>query len=359
MFDLIRLFVVLPFWGYFLLAGGIGWWTFTSDQASFERQSEIARSLETDAPKITDLSDFDQARDIHALREIHIEGWADADYNYRLVNMDEDGNVLTERFMYVLFGADDPDGAKFARAAVIMTAAQREYFSNNLEMFMSGVAGGGIVFRIAGEQRNNPVLKGRATEALDQERLWRDENFIFVRPWLEGRDVALRAKQRPVSVNVTGWGIAGFALLVGLGKLLLSRRNLDGKAKPEPQKDELEAEPMEEAPAPRIEAPNADDNSPIGRLRQKRETTSSLAVMPSEDNGGDARKMSDLISKARVLNAGKPVPGLLSFVKERLRSAVTGLRGSGRGQSSAGASVQPRAGRPVDPFDRLRQDRMR
>ncbi len=358
MFDIIHRFMQLPFLGCVLFAGGVGWWTFTSDQVNFDQQAQIAQSLEAGAPPAVNLSDFQISEDVGPLREVRIEGWLGSDYNYQLVKSDGDGNLLTERYMYILFGRNDPEDAKFARAAMIMTRQERDYFSKNMGRYMSGVVNGRIKFRFSGEQRYNPILKERAVEVLQRERLWQGEDFIFVRPWLEGREVALTSKQAPVSVNTTGWGIAALAFLIGLGgavaSKLLGRNNIPIDVAG--AKEAIPELPMEAA----SKVPGGNF---IGKLRKNRVVKSEAAGLQLQENNKEAEKMSDALTKTRVLNQGKNTTGLIGFLGKRIYGIPEFIKVKLAGMAVRGMRsrkfASQRRGRPADPFERLRQDRLR
>ncbi|WP_039018315.1 hypothetical protein [Halocynthiibacter namhaensis] len=63
----------------------------------------------------------------------------------------------------------------------------------------------------------------------------------------------------------------------------------------------------------------------------------------------------------RVLNAGQAAPGLLGFLVQRLRTVVFRARERlfGVNYGAVSKNVAQRHGRSTDPFERLRQDRLR
>lgn len=63
----------------------------------------------------------------------------------------------------------------------------------------------------------------------------------------------------------------------------------------------------------------------------------------------------------RVLNAGQAAPGLFGFLVQRLRTVVFRARERlfGVNYGVVSKNVAQRHGRPTDPFERLRQDRLR
>lgn len=360
MLKALRLFVVLPAWGYVLLAACLGWWVFSGDAEKRAREHAISEALHNPAPQFVNLSDFDLSRDVHPNREIAVEGWFGPDDNYPL---NQSGNVTSgtaERFIYLLFGRNDPSDARFVRAAIIMTAEEQEFFLRNMERFMGGVSGGGISFSFSGEMRQNPVLKTAALEVLDRERLWRDENFIFIRPWLHGREAALQAKRQPVEINIVGWLIVGVIFLIGCLRFAwpwLAMHPAMSRFFPE-----IRPEAMVPPAEPQMAAARGDQAKTIfakvltnlpGRFAHG---TDGMG-MPDDKNGGEA-EMTVKTDMPRVLNDGRTTTGLGRFLMQRLAGLLGGFGGKSAGVSKAPGVVSSRSGRPVDPFDRLRQDRM-
>lgn len=369
MLNALRLFILLPAWGYILLAGLLGWWVWSADSESRAREQAIVTALNTPAPEVVNLSDFDLARDVHLNREVAVEGWFGAGDSYPLNRQGDATTQTAEQFMYVLFGRDDPADARFVRAAVIMTAEEQEYFLRNMERFMGGVSGGGIAFRFSGEMRQNPALKDRAFEVLDQQRLWRDENFMFIRPWLNGREAGLLAKRQPVEVNTTGWLIVGLILLTGCLRLAWPRLvALPWIARflPVARQDEISPAVMPEALPEAESVPTAKAESALkrfllsipGRFARNAKGMGMPERHTDEETTMTAKAVTRETETTHVLNDGQEMTGFMRFLMLRLAELRSRFSGKSAGAPQTRGTITPRSGRPVDPFDRLRQDRM-
>lgn len=151
-----------------------------------------AQALEQGIPAAVSLNDFDLKDDVHAANEVNVRGWINSEYNYELMLTEGGRSSASDevRRMYVVFGPDDAEDSKQARAAIIfkpdMTDALIEEIFKAVE-----VQNGQAIATINGARDETPDLEDLAWDALEKEGLSTAPNFMFISPWEGGREKAL------------------------------------------------------------------------------------------------------------------------------------------------------------------------
>lgn len=215
-----RLMSRLPFWAYFLIAIGFLYIAYQDFQATLQDEREKAVALTAAPPAEVDLSHFLRARDVGPADEVVVTGRIDADYNYRLVSK-TNGVTTGERFMYVLFGAQDMAGTRTVRAAMVLTEAQKDRFAERLFAFVPPDAGPDLVLRLHGQVRSAGGYSTLAHDALREQNLTRSPEFIFIQPFLDGREAGLAPAAPLELLPKEGLILALVFVLAGVAKRVL------------------------------------------------------------------------------------------------------------------------------------------
>lgn len=232
-------FFRLPWWGLLIACLSVLALTEFFYQEELRYQQTYAAAQQAPVPPVVDLSDFRKAEDIHLTREVHVAGWINTDQNYELT-LKKNGITKETGFMYVLYGSQDNHGASTARAALIMTPAEKARYVSWLAMAASGFPAlseddqlSGVQPHPAGLQLNGRITSpGRlgdlAKDAFAELGVTRSKDFIYLDPFWQGRDVGMARNVAPDSVRDWGWGIA---VAIGLLSVLKLRRTRARKAK--------------------------------------------------------------------------------------------------------------------------------
>ncbi|SNT39059.1 hypothetical protein SAMN05421757_11448 [Tropicimonas sediminicola] len=190
----------MPWHGYLLLSlivAAFAVWMH-SDLVRVEQEKKAA--LVQQAPAPVALADFQKQRDIHLADEVNVLGWINPVFNTHLVK--GDGGRGGERLMFVLFDGADGETAGIARAAILIPSALEQNFrgwvarSNPAqEVWQTRIAQGyeRDVYQFNGRAVASPDLGQLAIAAMDGAGLTPAPDFIFIDPYLEGREVALAA----------------------------------------------------------------------------------------------------------------------------------------------------------------------
>ena len=274
--NLIFGFFRLPWWGLLIACLSVLALTEFFYQEELRYQQDYAAAQAAPVPPVVDLSDFRKAEDIHLTREVHVAGWINTDQNYELT-LKKNGITKETGFMYVLYGSQDDPGASTARAAIIMTPAEKARYVSWLAMAASGFPAlseedqrSGVQPHPAGLQLNGrSTSPGRlgdlAKDAFAELGVTRSKDFIFLDPFWQGRDAGMARSVAPDSVRDWGWRIAA---VIGLLSVLKLRRARTRKAKQ--LRAETTSQPQTPQQAPKT-APAQDPfaESPILSGKQK------------------------------------------------------------------------------------------
>lgn len=327
-----RLFIlllVLPWWAYFPLAGGVGYLAEMSYRGALAEQAEKAAALAEAPPPVVDLSTLRRDADIHAADEVHVRGRIDTDRNYELIKR-TNGVRTGTRFMYMMFGSQDVPGAQVVRAAMVLTKAQRDAFVDRIDDFMVAEIEGRPVFDLNGFGELTGTYAALAYDAIGEQGLKRSDDFIFVEPFLEGRAAALAPKGVPMKTRGNGWLIALGVALFGVVRWYLKRAT----AGPRTPGDGHDAGPISGPGQPAVPlAKSIAPNSPLGRIAARR-------APPEAQQPARARVASGNVAVRRVVPRAVNAPApeappvspaprtgfdLAFLVKVGLGMAVVGL----------------------------------
>lgn len=261
---LLILFFALPWWMFFPLAGGTAWLGERAHSAMLDDQAQRAAALEAGAPDAVDIGAFNITTDRSFADEVTLRGWIDAGQSYELEKTIK-GVSLGRRFMYVLFGENDPAGSEVARGAIVLTEAARDKFVDQFETSWVDFSRNGYIFEINGFARSSVALDDLAFSALDEKGLSREANFVFLEPFLDGRAAALEPATTPQSMRQIFWVVAIAFALIGTVKRVFSvlfRKHSD---------DPVDTDSQSPNPAPASATFNStiEANSPLGRLSRK------------------------------------------------------------------------------------------
>ncbi len=158
-------------------------------QDSGKEEAAKALALQQGVPAAVVLDAFDPARDIHPAGEVHVIGWIDPAHNYRLTEQRKSSDVV--RRMFVLFGPADAASSREVRAVLMMSEPQFEAFAESLPELIVDPLAEFPTLRFNGKAEDRPELRGMAEDALAERGLRKAPGFVFIEPWLGGRDKAL------------------------------------------------------------------------------------------------------------------------------------------------------------------------
>ncbi len=225
------LLVALPWWGYLALSGGVAWLGYEAYQKERVELAERQAQAMAPPPEVVDLSQFDLSRDVAPADELHVRGWINTDYSYELIKR-TNGVRTGTRFMYVLFGSEDDAASKQARAAVVMTEADKDRFVDDIFDHVVGFNAQGPVIALNGFRGSGDGYASMVSEALAEKGLTRAPDFVFVEPFLDGRQAALTATGEPLRVLGVFLLFAAAFAMAGLAKLVFSRRRAGAAVMP-------------------------------------------------------------------------------------------------------------------------------
>ncbi|MDJ0826748.1 MAG: hypothetical protein QNJ16_14705 [Rhodobacter sp.] len=214
MFSSFQLLLRLPFWAYLILAVGA---LFLGEELrkqaeAYEAEKKIARAQGAPAP--VDLTEFQPDEHVGAADEVHVTGWVDVDYNYHLVKRRK--GLDTERYALMLFGAGDADGSREVRAAIVLTETDRDTFVDGLPPKIVDYTETGPILKLNGQMKTSVTLDDMFYDALREQGLKRADNFIFIEPYLEGREAALASDPNAAhKVLQTSRSIAALLAMLG------------------------------------------------------------------------------------------------------------------------------------------------
>ena len=176
-----------------ILEGGL------SLQNSIEKDNtERELALSHPQPDVTSLDTFSKESDIHLAKEVNVLARLNTDYNYELVQTSNKYADKT-RYMFVFFCPNQTNAANTARAAVIVKEDEKNLFlelitKQRLGAYIADTSGADDpinTFTIAELHDRNPDLKKLAIKAFEEVGLKRSSDFIYIEPFLKGRQAGL------------------------------------------------------------------------------------------------------------------------------------------------------------------------
>lgn len=266
---LLVLFFMLPWWAYIPMSAGVFWASERVYEKALETEAARASALETAMPEPVDLAVFDPARDIHVGDEVHVQGRIDHERDYELVEYTK-GVPTTTRYLYMIFGANDPEGAREVRAALMLDKGEEERFVDTMaNEWTVGLSDVGWVYDFNGFASRTATLDDMAEDAIAEQGLTMAEDFVYVAPFFDGREVALAPHGVPGRTRQIGWIAAAVVVLIGVAKRVMAVR---AAAAGEARAAELAA-PGEDDLAVAVASPDLSDavapDSPLGRLARR------------------------------------------------------------------------------------------
>lgn len=261
---MVRLLVILfalPWWAFMPLSAGVGWLSVGAYNRALLAEAEQVEALTMAAPEAVDLGVYDPESDLHKADEVHVTGWIDFDLNYELIKK-TNGVTTGRRYMMVLFGAEDAKGRSPARAAMVMTKAQKEAFLERIETYIVDERAQGLVFGFNGFAHRSDAYSTLAVDALRDEGVSRADDFFYLEPFFDGRAAALSPKGAPLSTLLFGMTIAVAVFLIGFAKKVLG-------GKPERRSADAIKDMAGEATPVATEPHSYDMDTPLGRIAAK------------------------------------------------------------------------------------------
>lgn len=234
MIRFLVLLLVLPFWVYFPIAAGVGYLAEEMYKSELQEQRERVQALEQGQPDLINLSQFRKDAHIGPANEVNIEGWINTDYSYNLTKS-TNGVQTSERFMYLLFGQGDAADSKVVRAALVLTEAEKEKFITDFGTFSSGFSESGdhLLFKFNGFASGSDSFASLAKDALKEKHLRASADFIYIKPFFNGREVALAPHGAPEKTRLNVWLFAAVVAFFGIIKFFFGRRAKTPSVKPE------------------------------------------------------------------------------------------------------------------------------
>lgn len=223
MVRLFLLFLMLPWWAYVPVAAGVVWLGEKAHTTSQAAQAERAAAIAAGMPSVVDLSAFSKADHIGLAGEVHVQGWINSAYNYTLVER-TNGVKTDENFLFMLFGSDQGHDAKMVRAAIVMNERERDAFIDKFPDFIVGATrSGGPMFAINGTADWFSLESSMVEGAIADEGLQMSPEFIYLTPFLQGRDIGLRGTGSPSDTRMTFWLIAAGIAMFGVVKRFMGQ----------------------------------------------------------------------------------------------------------------------------------------
>lgn len=270
--SILRRVLRWPFWLYVLLGVGVFWASEQVHKDSLRSEAEKAIALQQAAPELTDLGQFSRAQHLGPADEVHVQGWINTDYNYHLVKR-TNGMKTGERHMWVLFGTDDTAQAEVARAAVVLEVGQKDAFMTYLSGAIGGIHGDKVLLDLNGFGKTSDSFSKVAMNALRNEGLRPSADFIYIKPFIEGRAAALAPAELPGKNRYIGWAIGMVLMLLGVVKFRLRRQSSKVRAQVrEPEKTR-----------PVVLPKGIDADSPLARIQRRQ-----MAAQAGETEGAGA-----------------------------------------------------------------------
>lgn len=291
---MIRLFgmiLMAPFWVHFLLAGGVvGIGHYIHDSGS-KGYAEKIRLSQATPPEVMSIIDFQSDAPRSFPVEVNLRAQIAIDHNVNLVRTKNDKTV-GERAMYILVAPDAAPDTKVAYGAVILQPSEVDLLGEWAETQVSEGGMLGPILTFDGLV-DHPYDTSHIMDALQNQGFTAAPSFVYVDPFLTGREagLAIKPRDKPLDIVYTYY-IAAFFVLLGVLKfgLRLRRKGQGAAAKPSvaplavaaPMAAETISipEPMPAAQTASHALPELASNDFIGALARKAAASAAKASQP-------------------------------------------------------------------------------
>ncbi len=180
-----------------------------------EAQRAAARA--SGQPAAIALADFRRVPDIRAADEVHIIARLDPAAVMTVTERTKNsttGYTTSTRRLYLLADPSDPPDTSLVRAAILLPDAEVGRFLALLTGARVHDGGDGRIVRLNGTRKVAPPLAAPAVAAMRGLGMQVSSEFIFLEPYLEGREAALADQAGSWRWLVGGVASLGAALLV-------------------------------------------------------------------------------------------------------------------------------------------------
>ncbi|MBX2856332.1 MAG: hypothetical protein KTR21_15175 [Rhodobacteraceae bacterium] len=184
-----------------------------------DKNQQRRQALAAGAPAMVDIGTFDETKHMGPANEVSIRGQLDLSINYTLTREGKYG-AKTIRWMAPLYDPAAVEPENPVRAIVLESDGKPE--QDDLAAMMKGIANDRPIIEINGEESGPGRFRSMVREALEEQGLTLSPDAVFIDPFLEGREAALKPSQGD---NSFSYGIMGVGLLVfGYGFLRQTAR---------------------------------------------------------------------------------------------------------------------------------------
>lgn len=231
MLRLVGKMILAPFWVLWGCAiGSVALTEMAATQDAQLRRDQLA-ALSQPMPRPVDLSAFRRDTDLGVMDEVHVTGWFHTEHNTRLTHS-KNGKEQDARYMLVMFGAQDDPSSTVARAALLLTEAQKGRFGEDILNYVDGAGRNGPIFRFNGRGSTTAPFSDVAMVAFERQNITRSDDFIFVSPYFQGRTHALApGPDHSFNIRLLGYGFALVLFLIGLIRRRRSKRAGQGRSR--------------------------------------------------------------------------------------------------------------------------------
>lgn len=215
------LFLALPWWAYFPIAGGIAWFGERAQLSLLAAREDRAEAVPAGPFGADDMSGLEAGRDGDPGGEITLRGLINPDLTRTLTRPDDSGAGAPVS-LYLLFAENDPEGAEAVRAAVLLDEPERASFDDMLATFPFDANRHGYIFEMNGLLHRESPYAARVSEAIAEQGLRAAPDFVFVTPVLSGHAALLAPLEGGRRTRELFWTMAAVVAFLGVAKRVLS-----------------------------------------------------------------------------------------------------------------------------------------
>lgn len=190
--------------------------------------AERAEARAAGRPEAVSLAAFDPARHVGAASEVHLIAQVDP---AAVITVKERAKTVTagyvtlSRRLYLLTDPGDPAHGPIVRGAVLLPEPQVGRFLSLIAEGDAARSGTARIVALNGAREAAPPLAEPALAAIRGLGMEPAPGFVFVMPWLDGRDAALADHSGSWNAMVALLaGLGGGMIVMAIGKAVRARR---------------------------------------------------------------------------------------------------------------------------------------
>ena len=219
---LLILFLSLPWWLFFPMAGGVAWLAYDGQGGRSARAADIEAQIAAPPPQVENMV-AEGMPTAAGPREVMLRAQVDTSLTTELVQRNN-GIVTSRHLMYALVAAEASETPHAVQGLIIVPMSQQDALVEFLVTNTAGWGAVGPIVKLPGWVSTSNGKSSHALNALSDQGHTTAAGEFYLTPFLEGREAGLRAQAaKATQATLVLYLVAAGIAAIGLAKLVITR----------------------------------------------------------------------------------------------------------------------------------------